>query len=151
MGLISWWRSRRKPEAIYRPVEFIASAPKKPAPADELVILAEPLGQTGCVIVGIEGTLSSTTAAELEIRLQSLLADRQYRLIVDFARVTYVSSRGWGILISLLKEIREHRGDIKLIGMQPHIAHLFRQAGLASVFEAWPDRQQAAAAFTPPT
>ena len=40
---------------------------------------------------------------------------QRYRIIVDLAGVEYISSAGWGAIISKIRDIRSKKGDIILL------------------------------------
>ncbi len=65
------------------------------------------------------------TATDLEKVMNSLLERRRYNIIIDLGGVDYISSAGWGIFISNIREIRQHSGDIKLARMIPNVYEIF--------------------------
>jgi anti-sigma B factor antagonist len=93
------------------------------------------------------GILNANTINDFEKKLRDLINEKKVRLIIDFTAVPYVSSRGWGILISLLKVVRRSGGDIKIVGMRPNVTQLFWYAGLSNIFETYEDRNKAIAVF----
>jgi len=76
-------------------------------------------------LVRVDGVIDTMTAGELERVISSLTARGRYRLILDLAGVEYISSAGWGIFVSHLREIREHAGDIKLARMTPEVYEIY--------------------------
>lgn len=99
------------------------------------------------LIIRLDGQLDFEIYKQMEEVFQDACAQGDVRLILDLEAVSYVSSQGWGILISLLKRIREAGGDIKISRMRAHIKQLFYHAGLANIFEEYPGVDQAKAAF----
>ena len=99
-------------------------------------------------ILEVSGYLDTTTASELENALYSLLKRDQYKIIVDLARVSYISSAGWGIFIGEIKEIRSHGGDLKLTGMTGDVHEVFQLLEFNSILECYPDADTAEAAFS---
>lgn len=90
-------------------------------------------------LVRVDGVVDTMTAGELERVISSLTARGRYRLILDLAGVDYISSAGWGIFVSHLREIREHAGDIKLACMTPEVQEIYELLefdGLLPSFEA---------------
>ncbi len=76
-------------------------------------------------IVRIDGVIDTLTATQLEDILERLFKRRQFKVILDLAGVDYISSAGWGIFISRIKEIRENGGDIKLANMVPNVYEIY--------------------------
>ena len=66
-------------------------------------------------IIKVGGYIDTTTSAELEHTLGSLLKAGSYDIIVDLGNVDYVSSAGWGIFISEIKGIREKSGEWRFV------------------------------------
>ena len=76
-------------------------------------------------VIKVGGYIDTTTSAELERSLESLLRSGSYNIIVDLGEVDYISSAGWGIFISEIKGIREKGGDLKLVRMIPEVYEVF--------------------------
>ena len=70
-------------------------------------------------ILRVSGYVDTTTSPDLERRLQALLKEKRFHIVVDLASVEYISSAGWGIFISEIREIRENGGDLKLAVLLP--------------------------------
>jgi len=75
--------------------------------------------------VRVDGVVDTLTANELEQVIDSLLRRGRYKIVIDLAGVDYISSAGWGIFISHIKDVRSHNGDIKLAGMVPDVHEIF--------------------------
>lgn len=76
-------------------------------------------------VIKVGGYIDTTTSAELEHSLESLLREGFYNIIIDLGDVDYISSAGWGIFISEIKGIREKGGDLKLVRMIPDVYEVF--------------------------
>jgi anti-sigma B factor antagonist len=98
-------------------------------------------------VLKVSGYLDTTTAGELETALYALLGKGYYRIIVDLAGVTYISSAGWGIFIGEIKEIRNHGGDLKLAAMVGDVFEVFQLLEFQSILEAYPTADEAKDAF----
>jgi anti-sigma B factor antagonist len=103
----------------------------------------------GVSILRVSGYVDTTTSPELERRLQALLREKRYHIVVDLARVEYISSAGWGIFISEIREIREKGGDLKLAGMIPDVREVFDLLEFENILQAYSDAELAAASFGP--
>ena len=76
-------------------------------------------------VIKVGGYIDTTTSAELEHSLDSLLKAGMFKIIIDLGNVDYISSAGWGIFISEIKGIREKGGDLKLVRMIPDVYEVF--------------------------
>ena len=103
----------------------------------------------GVSILRVSGYVDTTTSPDLERRLQALLREKRYHVVVDLARVEYISSAGWGIFISEIREIREHGGDLKLAGMAPDVREVFDLLEFENILQAYTDSDLAVASFGP--
>ncbi len=103
----------------------------------------------GVSILRVSGYVDTTTSPELERRLQALLREKRYHIVVDLSRVEYISSAGWGIFISEIREIREKSGDLKLAGMIPDVREVFDLLEFENILQAYSDAELAAASFGP--
>jgi anti-anti-sigma factor len=93
---------------------------------EKLVISEERADSTPPVaVLTLKGTIETTNASGLEETLARIMDERCYRIVVDLAGVTYISSAGWGIFISEIKRIRRNGGDIKLAAMSPEVREVF--------------------------
>ena len=75
--------------------------------------------------VRVDGVIDTTTASELEEVIDSLLKRERYSMVLDLAGVDYISSAGWGIFISHIRDIRANGGDIKLANMVSNVYEIY--------------------------
>jgi len=103
----------------------------------------------GVSILRVSGYVDTTTSPDLERRLQALLREKRFHVVVDLSRVEYISSAGWGIFISEIREIREHGGDLKLAGMVPDVREVFDLLEFENILQSYSDADLAVASFGP--
>ena len=87
-------------------------------------------------IIRVDGVIDTLTATQLEEVLERLLKRGRFLIILDLAGVDYISSAGWGIFISRIKEIREGKGDIKLANMVPNVMEVYELLEFDSILSA---------------
>ena len=113
-------------------------------------VYAEQAAQNPAVsILRVSGYVDTTTSPDLERRLQALLKEKRFHIVVDLASVEYISSAGWGIFISEIREIRENGGDLKLAGMIADVREVFDLLEFENILKAYPDSEQAVTSFGP--
>lgn len=111
---------------------------------DEIRISLNATEDPGSVaIVRVDGVVDTMTAGELENVMNSLIEQRRYNIIVDLGGVDYISSAGWGIFISNIREIRQNRGDIKLAQMIPSVYEIFELLEFDSILSAFESVEKA--------
>lgn len=98
-------------------------------------------------IIKVGGYIDTTTSSELEHHLNELIKNGSYNIIIDLSNVDYVSSAGWGIFISEIKGIREHGGDLKLVGMIPEVYEVFELLEFHNILKAFDTIKEAVADF----
>jgi anti-sigma B factor antagonist len=77
------------------------------------------------------------------------LADRSAnpKFVLDFSDVSHMSSSALGMLITLLKRIREKDGQLRLCNIQPNIQEVFKITRLDEVLTIKASRQDALASL----
>jgi anti-sigma B factor antagonist len=115
---------------------------------EEMKIYTTPWETDGTVrIIRIEGFLDTTTSQSLARRLEELLEQEVYRIIIDLEAVDYISSPGWGILVGDIRRIRENGGDLKLARMKPEVYEIYTLLGLDSFIESYDSVKEACERF----
>lgn len=87
--------------------------------------------------IRVDGVIDTMTAGELEEVIGSLLKRGRYQLVVDLAGVEYISSAGWGIFISHIKDIQDNDGDLKLANMIPNVYEIYELLEFDNVLKAY--------------
>lgn len=77
------------------------------------------------IVITVGGYLDFTTSDEIDKVIDRCVRDNNHKIIVDLADVDYISSRGWSIFLSRLKEIRDAGGDLKLTRMKPDVFQVY--------------------------
>ena len=98
-------------------------------------------------IITLEGYLDAHTAPQFEEKLQAEIEAGRTRVIVDCAKLTYISSAGLGVFMSFIEEIREQGGDIKICGLAPKVRHTFEILGFQDIFDLLEDVPSAVQRF----
>ncbi len=98
-------------------------------------------------VIVAEGRLDALVSPNLDEILQQSVDHGRVYLVVDFARVSYISSSCLRVLLLGARRARERGGDLKLCCLSPRVHQVFALAGFDLVFELWEARAQAQAAF----
>ncbi|UCC81042.1 MAG: STAS domain-containing protein [Candidatus Zixiibacteriota bacterium] len=114
----------------------------------DIKISLDSSGPAGKVsVVRVDGVIDTITAPELEKVMNSLLEQKKYNIVVDLGGVDYISSAGWGIFISNIREIRQNSGDIKLARMIPNVYEIFELLEFDSILKAFDSVEKAKSDF----
>lgn len=115
----------------------------------DIKISLDSSGSAGNVsVVRVDGVIDTITAPELEKVMNSLLEQRKFYIVVDLGGVDYISSAGWGIFISNIREIRQNSGDIKLARMIPNVYEIFELLEFDSILRAFDSVEKAKSDFS---
>jgi anti-sigma B factor antagonist len=79
--------------------------------------------------------LDAHTAPELEDEISNFTNSSNYKLIVNFKELNYISSAGLGVFMAFIEEIRENDGDIKLTEMSEKVFSVFDLLGFPILFD----------------
>ena len=84
----------------------------------------------GHTVLAVQGEVDVYTAPRLRERLVELVTEGKRKIVVDLEGVDFLDSTGLGTIISALKRVRTHGGDMRLVCTQPRIRRLFEITGL---------------------
>jgi anti-sigma B factor antagonist len=100
-------------------------------------------------VMAIEGYLDAHTAPVFESSIENEIRSGRIRVVVDCARLTYISSAGLGVFMSFLEEVREQGGDIKLAAITPKVYQVFDVLGFPKLFDITSTVEAAVERFSP--
>ena len=80
-------------------------------------------------------------------RIDDLVARGRLKILVDLAAVSYIDSSGVGMMAAMLKTVRKHGGDIRLMRLNTRGQRLLSVAKLHSTFEVFTDETMALVSF----
>jgi anti-sigma B factor antagonist len=60
---------------------------------------------------------------------------KERRIVIDFEKVSLMSSAFLGLLIRMLKRTKEQKGQLELVNIQPEIHKVFKITSLDKVFD----------------
>ncbi len=97
-------------------------------------------------VIELNGRIDNVTSAGVEANIDSALDAMPSALILDFAKVTFVSSIGLRVLLMAAKRCRKQNARLALHSVSPQIASLFALSGLNPFFPIYSTREAALAA-----
>ena len=93
--------------------------------------------EANIAVISASGFIDTTTAPELEKKLEEQLALNKYKIIVNLENIDYVSSAGWGVFVSEIREIRENNGDLVLVNMSPDVYDVYELMEFSSILKSF--------------
>jgi anti-sigma B factor antagonist len=95
----------------------------------------EPRGiEDGRATVAVTGEVDVATAPLLRSGLHSVVDEGATQLRIDLTAVTFIDSAGLGVLIGILKRLREQGGSVELLRLQPGPRKVVEITGLDELF-----------------
>jgi anti-sigma B factor antagonist len=104
-------------------------------------------------LLEVAGRVDAATASKLKQQIEALFEEGRYRIVLDLARLEYISSPGLRVLIEARKRAREWKitdlegGDIRIANLPPKIKEVFDLTGFTSLFEMYGDTIEAVGSF----
>ncbi|MEN3015021.1 MAG: STAS domain-containing protein [bacterium] len=93
-------------------------------------------------IVEIEGEVDTYTSSKIKQDILKIV-EQTSKIIVSMEKVKFIDSTGLGILIGILKKIKEKEGEMIIVSPNSYINQIFEITGLFKVFKIVENHQQA--------
>ncbi len=104
--------------------------------------------QNEVTILNLNGFLDAHTSVELEKCFEEIIAENKFRIVVNFEKLSYISSAGLGVFMAYIETARNHTGDIKLCSMSDKIYNIFDMLGFPILFEIYKEEKSAIEKFS---
>lgn len=85
------------------------------------------------VILRVDGRVDAASAPILERKINSLIDEDHYHLILDFTRVDYLSSAGMRVLLSATKKLKSKKGALILFSVTDDVSEVIKMAGFDKI------------------
>lgn len=86
--------------------------------------------------VKLKGEVDIYTSNEFKENLQQISSEGEiYDIHMDFSELDYIDSTGLGILIGVLKRLKQNDKDVYIINPKNNIKKLFSITGLDKIFK----------------
>lgn len=99
-------------------------------------------------VLSLNGYLDAHTAPRFEQAIQEEYDGGQFRIIVNCAGLTYISSAGLGVFMSFVEDVRAAKGDIKICSVADTVYQVFEILGFPSLFDILADQPAAVQRFS---
>ncbi len=98
-------------------------------------------------VLSLQGRLDLTSASSLKEISKEVLAANAKKMILNMDKVDFINSSGLGALVSILKEVRNSQGSMRLTNLAPYVKEIFDITQLTNIFEIYQDEKQAISSF----
>jgi anti-sigma B factor antagonist len=99
------------------------------------------------LVIELPARLDAVGVAAIEHNLAETVTAHKGKVLADMSQVNFVASLALRMLLTNLKAVQPLGGDLRLAGLQPQIAEIFRKSRFDTLFKIYPDRESALAAY----
>ena len=99
------------------------------------------------MVIKVNGHIDQSNSYMLQKLFEDLLNGDCFKVVVDFGKLDYMSSAGWGVFVGEIKRFRDNGGDIKLANMNADIYDVFQMLEFYHLLEDYPTVQEASESF----
>jgi RNA polymerase sigma-B factor len=90
----------------------------------------------GVVTVRVRGEVDRDNAEQLRRALLDATGARAVeQLVVDFTAMPLIDAAGIGVLLAVHEAARVRNTNVRVVGLQPHVAHIVAVSGLGSLLD----------------
>jgi len=93
--------------------------------------------------ISVEGRIDTTNYNEFEKAVYKVLKENTQQIYLDCSGLSYISSSGLRVFLTVQKKMTATGGKFKLFTMQPAIKEIFDISGFSSIFSIYPDLETA--------
>jgi anti-sigma B factor antagonist len=99
------------------------------------------------LVITLPTRLDAVGVAAVEKELAAAVAAHRGKTLVDMSEVNFVASLALRMLLTSQKSVQPQGGDVRLCGLQPQIAEVFRKSRFDQLFKIYADRDSGLAAY----
>lgn len=94
-----------------------------------------------------QGSLDSDSIASFKKTAYDMFEKGTVKYVIDASGIDFVDSMGLGVLISLLRKVKQENGDIKIASLTPDVQTIFEITRLYRLFDVYDSPREAIAKF----
>jgi anti-sigma B factor antagonist len=98
-------------------------------------------------ILNINEDLMSDNVDELRKILNKLFDEENYKMILNFEKVEFLSSQVLGAIAVILKKLREKKGDLKLLKLNKRVLRIFEVTRLTKIINIFDEENECIESF----
>jgi anti-anti-sigma factor len=98
-------------------------------------------------IVRCEGNLDTNTSMDAQEHVNKLIEDGALKLLIDFAKVDFVSSAGLRVLLATAKRLGGSGGSLRICGLNEAVNEVFEISGFSTILDVFPSEEEALQGF----
>lgn len=91
------------------------------------------------LVIKLPSRLDAVGVAAIENKLSEVTTNHKGKALADMSGVDFVASLALRMLLTNLKAMQSMGGDLRLCGLQPQIADIFRKSRFDTLFTIYDD------------
>ena len=99
------------------------------------------------LVIKLSGSLDNRTAKTFRDEIEKCKQENTSKVIVDCAKLGYISSFGIGLLVTLQTSLRKRGGEVKLSAIQGPVAEVLKVVRIAKLLNIYGDIEFARQSF----
>ena len=99
-------------------------------------------------VVSLAGRLDGSTAEEVENKLATFVAAKETQLVLNLAKLEYISSAGLRVLLGTQKKAAKQQGEMRLAGVNASVKDVLDIAGFTQFFKLFDTEEEAVKSFS---
>lgn len=101
-----------------------------------------------CHLLTVDGRIDSATAPQFGQKLDALVAEGVFKIVIDMSKLEFMSSAGFRALLAAQRQCRRYnRGEVLLASVPERIKEALELAGFTELFRLFPDPLEAVGSF----
>ncbi len=100
------------------------------------------------LVIDVAGRLDSRTAGDIADRMAALAQGPDKHVLLNIAKLEYLSSAGLRIILRTAKLLQGNRGELKICSPTPDVHSVLTTAGFDSLLKIYETEKHAFAAFS---
>ena len=89
--------------------------------------------QGNVAVLALSGRLDAVAAPEFENRLNQLIDQREYAIVIDCGELAYISSAGLRSILSPAKKMKAAEGRLIVANAQESVSKVFHLSGIHTI------------------
>lgn len=98
-------------------------------------------------VLNCSGSLGSDNVAGFKKATQALVDEGIVRFVIEGGKLVFIDSMGLGAMISLLRQVKQRQGDIKVVNLTSDVKTIFEITRLHRLFDICKNVQDACDKF----
>lgn len=98
-------------------------------------------------VIKCSGSLDADNIAAFKKAAYDILEKGTVKFVLDASHIDFVDSMGLGVLISLLRRVKQKDGDIKIAALTPDVKTIFKITKLYRLFDVYDEPKEAVERF----